>query len=569
VTSAVRIIHLVVLIVLIGACNTRPVTPTPDQADPTLLILLESETRTTTRSEIVVLGAVGSDALERLSYTLNGSAPQDITAAVKDGAFSVTVGGLELGTNILVLSATDEAGRSASARMSVERVASPPGLPQVEGVWSDDAPLTNACATATSLTLMFDAPQASGAVTGLWTLAQDGHWSSAQAAGSFAGTLSADGRLTGTASLDISARPERYDLDLRVGAEAITGTLTSQSPVACHDRPAAPTTYQVALARFTDDAFQPNSSAATATPVASGFAHDLKLRSQDEDWFRLELASHAIVTLVFLPDENAPLFLALLDADLEPLSQVGHAPSQEVGLAPGTYYLKVGSQSLRNSAYRLALTTRPPPDAALEPNDTFATATPMSLPYTNARLHMGLVDEDWFRFTLAQAQVVTLASDISASFEIIRDAQTTVHGGWGSGGATVWLEAGTYRLRFFGAHEASRPYSLSVSSRTPGDAGFEPNDTRATATAITLPFARSELFASDRDTDWYRFTLERPATVEIALSHHWGYLTPAAEEWNLTPIGTGPTVLELPADDYYLQVQGHVGAFYSLSIAPQ
>ena len=91
-----------------------------------------------------------------------------------------------------------------------------PTFPTVEGIWVDTKVVKQVCDEdrVQTLTFVFDAPQESGALAGLWQAV--GNSGGPQAAGSFAGTLSYDGKISGTATLSVNTETSRFDLALEM-----------------------------------------------------------------------------------------------------------------------------------------------------------------------------------------------------------------------------------------------------------------------------------------------------------------------------------------------------------------
>ena len=562
---------------LLAACSqSKPAPAAADTTPPALLALLDAQTRTVTERSVLVMGAVSDEGgVKSLFYSLNGGAQQDVTGSLKEGNFSFTVAGLREGKNEVEVAATDAAGNAASAALSVEVVPPAAAFPAVEGVWTAAGVATGMCdQRSSSVTFVFDAPQASGSLAGLWQMVDD---NGSGTAGSFAGTLSREGAFEGVATLSHGARPARFDLTLTVAGETVKGNLASQGEVVCWGE-GQPVAFGVSLERFTDDAFETNDRAENAAALELDASQNLVLRGGDEDWFTFELPKAQIVTLGVGASGNhhdAPT-VELLDASLERLAgtEFYGRGTLSRGLEAGTYHLRVFSGSLRHYAYSLSLDTAALPDEAYEPNNTKAKATPVASGFAGD-FYLTVGDEDWFTFTLAKEQVITFNRTDAASYSHgLRGVLYTDVGAevksfdlYAKNPRLARLPAGTYRLSL--AASEGFAYSLAVSAEASNDASFEPNNTREGASAVTLDFTNAKLLAGDGDTDWFKFTLAEGAQVEIKLMTAANTHTTLYNEKESINFlhGTGSVSPVLSPGTYYLEVESHWGlSKYGLSI---
>jgi hypothetical protein len=231
-----------------------------------------------------------------------------------------------------------------------------------------------------------------------------------------------------------------------------------------------------------------------------------------------------------------------------------------------------------------------PPDDALEPNDDQTSATAITLPYHSpADTVIIRGNNDWFRFNVTASSVVSLeltTTQAFAGFTFILHSATgplgeprfaynraTFSTAWGVGPGTYYLEVvgnPYYRV-------ADLPYGFTLSAEPTPDALFEPNNREGEAREITLPFQQTLYLQAD-DEDWFRFHLDREATLLFS-----DLVFPGMTLYSTKMDGTGKLVSDavlyqdddfffeledLPAGTYYLQVKesGTIGP-YTLAFA--
>ena len=565
---------------LLAACSqSKPAPATADTAPPTLLAFLDAQTRTVTERSVLIMGAVSDEGgVKSLFYSLNGGARQDVTSSVSGEGFGFTVAGLLEGKNEVSVSAADAAGNEASAALFVDVVPPAAAFPAVEGVWTAAGVATSMCdQRSSSVTFVFDAPGESGSLAGLWQVVDD---NGSGMTGSFAGTLSREGAFEGVATLSHAARPARFDLTLTVAGETVKGNFASQGDVTCWGE-GQPASFGLTLERFEDDAFEANDRAEDAAALELDASQDLVLRGGDEDWFTFELPKAQIVTLGVGTSGSyydAPT-VELLDASLERLAGTEFYGEGTLsrGLEAGTYHLRVFSGSLKHYAYSLSLNTAALPDEAYEPNNTKAKATPVSSGFASD-FYLTVGDEDWFTFTLAKEQVVTLYLGDTYGLRYAFDAAAgTDAESYPGRPVAKALKAGAHTLRVFTDSTSSRAYSLSLSMTALPDEALEPNNTFSTPTKITLPYAR-DLFMSEGDEDWFAFTLAKEQLVTFsrtdAASYSHGlrgvlYTDVGAEVKSFDLYAKNPRLALLPAGTYRLSLAASEGFAYSLAVSAE
>jgi hypothetical protein len=151
----------------------------------------------------------------------------------------------------------------------------------------------------------------------------------------------------------------------------------------------------------------------------------------------------------------------------------------------------------------------------------------------NQEFYVALDDEDWFTFTLESERVVMFTHSVTNS--LVHNSfywpNTTLYDSNGQRVAFLYFnqDAPTARLlpsgRYYikvaqsqnGFEKYPFIYTLSLTTEALPDVNFEPNNTLAQATPITLGFTDT-FFVLPQDKDYFKFTLEQTTQVSLAVS---------------------------------------------------
>jgi hypothetical protein len=316
----------------------------------------------------------------------------------------------------------------------------------------------------------------------------------------------------------------------------------------------------------------------TATPITLDYAKELSLYKGDRDWFTFTLTETREVTVDITGSTEEFIYeLFIADATTSILYAYQSAFLQKTAtLTPGTYYLKTYN-SYADIEYSLNVSAKPLPplpDNAYEPNNTRETARQISLDF-NATLALSPEDEDWFTFTLSEERLVTFDVAKQGGYSVVLlEAQGPELGHfYYDQVVTLPLKAGSYALRFYAAYY-NQTKTVSISSKPFPDAGLEPNNEVATATAITLPHEQQGYLQS-LDEDWYKFTLSSAQLVTLDLGQATGnlyYELFAEGEAHSFNYYAAPVQQGLNAGTYYLHLATqsyNVGQAYTLKLSGQ
>lgn len=170
------------------------------------------------------------------------------------------------------------------------------------------------------------------------------------------------------------------------------------------------------------DRFEPNDSSGTAASVDTHtYYDDLTLVPGDVDWFVFTMPAAATVDVYLDTWQFEPVMALFDDASNELATGSSYLST---GLEPGTYHLAVsgspdtgfGGNHEQRGVYALSMTWTPAIEPDLyEPNDSYPTATQISLDFASPELTIRRGDVDWFEFTLAGPASMVVAADIDAA----------------------------------------------------------------------------------------------------------------------------------------------------------
>ena len=238
-----------------------------------------------------------------------------------------------------------------------------------------------------------------------------------------------------------------------------------------------------------------------------------------------------------------------------------------------------------------------------EDNGSRASANAISLNTTVTGSISSSSDNDWYKFTLSQAGVISVQfghQDLTSSNNywavyLYNSEGGNISGGSeyahtfkgdGTGGSLpeVGLPAGTYYARVrSSSYHSSTNYTLRVSFTASSTYEKEYNGSRDSASAINVNTAYKGSLYSSSDVDWYKITLPQAGALTVEFTHkdltssnnYWTVHLYNSEGDNITGgsdtantfkgDGTGGKLPEvgLPAGTYYVKVIA--GSYFSNS----
>ena len=287
---------------------------------------------------------------------------------------------------------------------------------------------------------------------------------------------------------------------------------------------------------------EPNDSFAQADPIApSGRVTGTIDPVRDVDFFRLEVprAGELAVRIGNVAPELAIGF-RVHDADRRvstnwqrPLREGAETTSFADLPRGGEYFLELrhsGDNAASSQPYELE-TSFTPVAEAWGPNDSPATAAPLTLGAPVLATILPAGDVDWYRVQVDHRGEMHLRIDqVPAELTIVArvwDADRRVLHNWmrplragADNDVTFDLpRAGEYFLEVAdnGRERSAEPYRLTASF-TPVDDGAEPNDSIGTAHPIVLGEDVRETILPRGDVDWFRFDIPGRSRLEVTIT---------------------------------------------------
>ena len=301
---------------------------------------------------------------------------------------------------------------------------------------------------------------------------------------------------------------------------------------------------------------EPNASRAAATSLTLNTAFRGSIYSSyDDDWYKFTLTQDGRVNIQFthqdLTSSSSYWRLYVYDTNGDNItggSEVSFAVTgdgttynlPELGLAKGTYYIKITEASYVNtSTYTIKAGFTATSAAEKEPNASRAAATALTLNTAFRGSVYSSYDDDWYKFTLTQDGRVNIQfthQDLTSSSSYWRLYVYDTNGNNITGGSEVsfavtgdgtaynlpelGLAKGTYYIKITEAsYVNTSTYTIKASFTATSAAEKEPNASRATATDLTLKTAFRGSIYSSYDEDYYRFDLSKADTVTIRFTH--------------------------------------------------
>lgn len=316
------------------------------------------------------------------------------------------------------------------------------------------------------------------------------------------------------------------------------------------------------------DAFEPNDLCVQAAPIGPGQLGGLTIASGELDHYRIDVPAGQRLDLSLVvqqPDPNLGGFLILFADDglgtacssfANAVATVGFGgvafPSTSLAWsapanAAATFIAQVQTFGATCTTYDLALSIAPDPCQAVtpdlfEPNDTCGSAAALGVG-SFAGLNAGIADPDYFAFTLAPKEVLSIALSGLAQDESVTllawdpnnacgDPNSIAAGGgaFGPTGGGMYLANTGVVPRTFVVRVDTQPdqetgvgfcvgYSLAVSSEfdpcgaITGDA-FDPNSSCFTAAPLSSTQSDLKVHAGG-DLEWYSVDVAPRSTLRL------------------------------------------------------
>ncbi len=269
--------------------------------------------------------------------------------------------------------------------------------------------------------------------------------------------------------------------------------------------------------------------------------------SNDHDYYVFTLPAEGYIRLSFsheyVDNRNVYWKTDILDGKLQKyctFSWVGDSfvelYSGAIGLDAGTYYIHVYPHYHSSVPYTLTVHYEPSDAWEKEGNDTPVNATRISVNKEYSGILMSDSDTDCYRFSIPSDGYVSVgfsneyvdSNNIYWKMEIF-DAYKNVYLSRNIEGSSltqkktcdVGLPAGEYFLKIWPHYWSMGEYSFSVGYEPSASFETEDNNTPPKADPISVNAWYGGAIASDKDKDYYSFTLNGQSKVAVSFRHEY------------------------------------------------
>jgi len=295
-----------------------------------------------------------------------------------------------------------------------------------------------------------------------------------------------------------------------------------------------PVVYMLQLEVIRDgDRLEDNDRLGTATPVQPGETYaGLTLVEGDTDFFAVDVRPDTrIRTTTTVRDGDASIEAALLAPNGTVLTTAANdAPTKLTyrTTAGGTYYVRLTTEGDGAASYFTETTLRGGTDS-LDPDDSPATATPLSLGDRYDDLLATGDDPDYFAFNVSAGDQIDPRLSVHRGSEVahmelrapdgttVADSNAHFSGDDGSL-EHVAAQSGTYHLRVDTFGELRTEYNISY-GRTTGDR-LEPDGWTTRATPVEPGDSYANLSVGPEDEDYFSFNVSAGDPVDPRIRAH-------------------------------------------------
>lgn len=293
-----------------------------------------------------------------------------------------------------------------------------------------------------------------------------------------------------------------------------------------------------------------NENVTTATSISLNKTYNGSTKSAgDVDFYKVKLSKRGYVRLTFGHDtyEQSETYYVvyLYDSNQNVITSFNvkgsssTTSSAQIGLAAGTYYVRVLGNSLAYSEkteYRFKLAYTESEYWEKENNENVTTSTSISLNKTYNGSLKSAEDVDFYKVKLKKKGYVTLAfgheilanvSDNYYHVYLYGDDGSTLYSEFDSKGNAVsytdtkiGLEAGTYYIKVVcKGYYDDGTYNLKVNFKEASNWETESNNNVNLADKISLDKWYHGALSSSTDVDFYKFTVSESGYSTISLKH--------------------------------------------------
>ncbi|SHP77152.1 Bacterial pre-peptidase C-terminal domain [Mycobacteroides abscessus subsp. abscessus] len=311
-----------------------------------------------------------------------------------------------------------------------------------------------------------------------------------------------------------------------------------------------------------------------------------------EDYYKITVPSNGNVKLSITRKADASWNGAILDSNgnefqsfyTDSDEMVTGQETREVGLPPGTYYIKItGSYNTFGFVYKFKVDFTASNYYETEANDSLSTADTILV----NKLYNGNLsdyyDEDFYKFTLTKPGKVTLSMKQQSGvtwYAHIQDTKGNIYESFysdssemviGNATADVGLPAGTYYVKIdYSSSAENVPYQFQIKYLENSTYEKEFNDTLSTSNTIKVNTTYKGHLNDNYDQDFSKFTLSKAGNVKLAIKQKAGatwYAHIQDSKGNTydyvytdgSELVLGYAYIEvgLPAGTYYIKISGY------------
>jgi hypothetical protein len=331
------------------------------------------------------------------------------------------------------------------------------------------------------------------------------------------------------------------------------------------------------------DIYEPDNVTATATTLPANTVQTHSINPvNDVDWLAITMTSAGDLCITITAQGSfmqVGLYLADGATQITAMNIYYYSPTNYndtltyAGLAPGTYYIKVGGTSTNpligayDIEWSLANTFSLTADA-YEPDNTAAQAA--TLPVDTVQNHSiyPAGDVDWLTITLTQAEdisiTVTASNGVSLDTQLYAGDKTTALSG-------INLPPGRYYIKVAGysPYDVCN-YTIQWTVALVTGSGldiYEPDDLPISATVLPMNILKEHSINPFNDVDYMVFTNSQTGDVTITVNSNGSYIgvalnssTGSGKNIKLTQLtytfDYSPTLTyaNLPVGNYYIEV---------------
>jgi len=313
-----------------------------------------------------------------------------------------------------------------------------------------------------------------------------------------------------------------------------------------------------------DDSYEQNDAFANAAIITTG-THS-NLRCFDEDWYKIYISTHTLVTITVDSIASGDPDLYLYDSGQANLASSAHSGTTAETItylitSSNYYYIWVDPWS-GLAEYRLTISTVA--DDGYEDNDNFVNAAYLSSSSTYYNLRA--FDDDWYKIYVNAGNIFNISVEISSGGYLTATLYNSEQSWITSDGPTnsqlfisQLITTSGYYYILLDPDSGSMPY-YSLGTTLDSDDSYEDNDAISSAASLSTGTTYYNLKAFD--DDWYKIYVNAGNQLNVSLTKYGSgliylYLYNPSESLLASSTGSSNQSLEYhvtTAGYYYIKV---------------